>query len=166
MSFAGSPSVLRDNLRKFARFQRMSFALLMNSVECYFCNNFRYIALDCKSHQIKVYRQNMQRRCKYPQVRNQGRSLPSRRPFYIRYKNCFYGYCYSCKAFGHKLIDCKPYAKKNRNALYVKGNSYVDNSIRRHESFPPFLGQIRCYKCDNLGHMTKDCKFPSSLTQN
>lgn len=78
----------------------------------------------------------------------------------------FYGYCYSCKAFGHKFIDCKPYAKKNRNALYVKGNSYVDNSIRRHESFPPFLGQIRCYKCDNLGHVTKDCKFPSSLTQN
>lgn len=42
------------------------------------------------------------------------RSAPTRRPPIPRYQKNFFGLCYSCNNYGHKTIDCRPYAR-NRN---------------------------------------------------
>jgi hypothetical protein len=67
------------------------------------------------------------------------RTTPKRRSFTPRYTNFFYGHCFYCTNFGHKVADCKDY---KRNVL--ERNAYVDPR------------NIECYKCHNYGHITHD----------
>lgn len=34
-----------------------------------------------------------------------------------RYQNLFFGYCYSCNNFGHKIVDCRAQLKRNYKKL-------------------------------------------------
>jgi hypothetical protein len=69
------------------------------------------------------------------------RTTPQRRSFTPRYENLFYGHCFYCTNFGHKVVDCRDY-KRNVQA----DRAYV---VTRN---------IECYKCHNYGHIASDCR--------
>jgi septal ring factor EnvC (AmiA/AmiB activator) len=69
------------------------------------------------------------------------RTTPQRRSFTPRYENLFYGHCFYCTNFGHKVADCRDY-KRNVQA----DRAYV---VTRN---------IECYKCHNYGHIASDCR--------
>jgi hypothetical protein len=72
-------------------------------------------------------------------------------PFTPRYVNLFYGHCFYCTNFGHKVADCRAYGRnvQARNA-YVAPHS------------------IECYKCHNYGHIARDCRsmIDTSMKEN
>jgi hypothetical protein len=69
------------------------------------------------------------------------KTMPERRSFTPRYENLFYGHCFYCTNFGHKVADCRDY-KRNVQA----DRAYV---VARN---------IECYKCHNYGHIASDCR--------
>ena len=69
------------------------------------------------------------------------RTTPQRRSFTPRYENLFYGHCFYCTNFGHKVAYCRDY-KRNVQAR----NSYVAPH------------NIECYKCHKYGHIARDCR--------
>jgi hypothetical protein len=88
----------------------------------------------------------------------------SRRSPTLRYQTIFLGLCYSCNNFGHKAINCRAYAKNRSN---YEGYSRMNNYLRKpHEayninynSFGSLNNEVECYKCNNFGHMAKDCRL-------
>jgi hypothetical protein len=64
------------------------------------------------------------------------RTTPQRISFTPRYVNFFYGHCFYCTNFGHKVADCRAYERnvQARNAYVAPHN-------------------IECYKCHNYGHI-------------
>jgi hypothetical protein len=68
--------------------------------------------------------------------KNYRRTTPQRRSFTSRYVNLFYGHCFNCTNFGHKVVDCRVYERNDqaRNAYVAPHN-------------------IECYKCHNYGHI-------------
>jgi hypothetical protein len=72
--------------------------------------------------------------------KNFRRTTPLRRSFTHRYANFFYGHCFYCTNFGHKIVDCRDY--KNVQEI----NSYVSPR------------NIECYKFNKYGHITSDCR--------
>jgi hypothetical protein len=79
------------------------------------------------------------------------RTTPQRRSFTPRYANLFYGHCFYCTNFGHKVVDCMDY-KRN----VQERNSYV---VPR---------KIECYKCHNYGHIASDFRnmIDNSMKEN
>jgi hypothetical protein len=79
------------------------------------------------------------------------RTTPQRRSFTSRYANLFYGHCFYCTNFGHKVADCKDY-KRNVQAR----NAYVTPR------------NIECYKFHNYGHIARDCRsmIDTSMKEN
>jgi hypothetical protein len=79
------------------------------------------------------------------------RTTPQRRSFTPRYVNLFYGHCFYCTNFGHKVADCRDY-KRNVQAR----NAYVAPR------------NIECYKCHNYGHIAHDCRsmIDTSMKEN
>jgi septal ring factor EnvC (AmiA/AmiB activator) len=79
------------------------------------------------------------------------RTMPQRRSFTPRYANLFYGHCFYCTNFGHKVADCRDY-KINVQAI----SAYV---VARN---------IECYKCHNYGHIASDCRsmIDTSMKEN
>jgi hypothetical protein len=86
---------------------------------------------------------------------NQGkefrRTTQQRRSFTPRYVNLFYGHCFYCTNFGHKVADCRAYGRnvQARNAYVAPHN-------------------IECYKFHNYGHIARDCRsmMDTSLRKN
>jgi hypothetical protein len=70
-----------------------------------------------------------------------GRTTQQRRSFTPRYANLFYGHCFYCTNFIHKVIDYRDY-KRNVQAR----NAYVAPC------------DIECYKCHNYGHIASDLR--------
>ena len=69
------------------------------------------------------------------------RTTTQRNSFTPRYENLFYGHCFYCTNFGHKVVDCRDY----------KGNVQTDCAyVVAHN--------IECYKCHNYGHIVSDCR--------
>jgi hypothetical protein len=79
------------------------------------------------------------------------RTTPQRRLFTPRYANFFYGHCFYCTNFGHKVANCKDY-KKNVQAR----SAYVSPR------------NIECYKCHKYGHIANDCRsmIDTSMKEN
>jgi hypothetical protein len=79
------------------------------------------------------------------------RTTPQRRSFTPRYANFFYGHCFYCTNFGHKVADCRDY-KRNVQAR----SAYVAPR------------NIECYKCHNYGHIASDCRsmIDTSMKEN
>jgi hypothetical protein len=79
------------------------------------------------------------------------RTMPQRISFTPRYENLFYGYCFYCTNFGHKVAGCRDY-KRNVQAriAYVTARN------------------IKCYKCHNYGHIASDCRsmIDTSMKEN
>jgi hypothetical protein len=69
------------------------------------------------------------------------RTTPQRRSFTPRYENLFYGHCFYCTNFGHKVADCMDYKiDVQANCAYVVARN------------------IECYKSYNYGHIASDCR--------
>ena len=66
--------------------------------------------------------------------------MPQTRSFTASYKNLFYGHCFYCTKFGHKVADCRDY-KRNVQAR----NAYVAPC------------NIKYYKGHNYGNITSYC---------
>jgi hypothetical protein len=67
------------------------------------------------------------------------RTTPQRRSLTPRYANLFYGHCFYCTNFGHKVTNCRDYK------IYVQEiNSYVAPC------------NIEYYKFHNYGHIASD----------
>jgi hypothetical protein len=79
------------------------------------------------------------------------RTTPQRRSFTPRHAHFFYGHCFYCTNFGHKVADCRDY-KRNVQAR----SSNVDAC------------NIECYKCHNYGHIASDCRsmIDTSMKEN
>jgi hypothetical protein len=73
--------------------------------------------------------------------KNYRRTTPQGKSFTPRYVNLFYGHCFYCTNFGHKVADCRAYERNNqaRNAYVAPQN-------------------IECYKCHNYGHIARNCR--------
>ena len=57
-------------------------------------------------------------------------------PFNSRYGNIFNGYCYACSGFGHRAMD---YTFHGRRSVGSQSNI------------------IRCWTCDQIGHLVANC---------
>jgi hypothetical protein len=69
-------------------------------------------------------------------------NTPHRRSSTPRYVNSFYGHCFYCTKFGHKVVDCRTYGRnvQERNAYVAQHN-------------------IECYKCHNHGHIAQNYRI-------
>jgi len=118
--------------------------LLLRNITCFSCHEHGHVAANCKNKKIKTIQQNMQQTRRYYPTRKQRRTPAT------RYINSFYCYYYMCHEFGHKVVECKVYMKKNMNA-------------KRNTSFSLIFGHTRCFVYNNLRHKAKDCKLPYIL---
>jgi hypothetical protein len=67
-------------------------------------------------------------------------TTPQRISFTPRYANLFYGHCFYCTNFGHKVVDCRDKRNVQERSAYV---------VTRNIEF---------YKCHNYGHIASDCR--------
>jgi hypothetical protein len=88
-------------------------------------------------------------------------------PFIIysttRYQTIFFGLCYACNNFGHKAVNCR---SNKRNNNYFERHTQRDYSIIPSETqrssynmFESLSTEVECYKCNNFGHMVKNCRM-------
>jgi hypothetical protein len=79
------------------------------------------------------------------------RTTTQRISYTPRYQNFFYGHCFTCNNFGHKVVDCR---------------AYVRNGQERNVYVTPY--NIECYKCHNYGHIARDCRsmMDTSMKEN
>jgi hypothetical protein len=79
------------------------------------------------------------------------RTTSQRRSFTPRYQSLFYGHCFTCNNFGHKVVDCRAYGR---------------NGQARNVYVTPY--NIECYKCHNYGHIARDCRsmMDTSMKEN
>ena len=66
------------------------------------------------------------------------------------------GHHYSCNNFGHKSLNCRAYGKvreykKKSSSNKPKGNHNLFTLLQKYD--------IECYKCNNHGHIERDCKL-------
>ena len=87
---------------KFGNHQRRFFPPMKNAT-CYACHKLGHIVAYCHARRSNSNQQKMQTLKRLPQA-NKWKRQP-----YIRYANSFYGYCFYCKEFGHKIIECRKY---------------------------------------------------------
>jgi hypothetical protein len=88
-------------------------------------------------------------------------------PFIIssstRYQTIFFGLCYACNNFGHKSVNCRA---NNRNNNYFESHTQKGYSRRPSETqrrsynrIESLSIEVECYKCNNFGHMDKNCRM-------
>jgi hypothetical protein len=91
------------------------------------------------------------------------RVAPFRRYSTPRYQTIFLGSCYSCYNFGHKVVNCRANTKNISNDEGYTRNSYPRRSHeainRSYNKFGSLSDEVECYKCNNFGHMTRDCRL-------
>jgi hypothetical protein len=100
------------------------------------------------------------------------RSASQRRSSIPRYQRFFYGHCFNCANFGHKVVNCRAYAKNRSNYAGYLNNSYPRKSYeaynRNQNSFGSLSNEVECYKCHNYGHIARDCRsmMDTSMREN
>jgi hypothetical protein len=91
------------------------------------------------------------------------RAPPFRRSSTPRYQTIFFGLCYACNNFGHKLVNCRDNNRKNNNFESPTHRGYSirpsETQIRSYNRFESLRTEVECYKCKNFGHMAKDCRM-------
>jgi hypothetical protein len=91
------------------------------------------------------------------------RAPPFRRSSTPRYQTVFFGLCYACNNFGHKDVNCRANNKNNNNSEShtQRGYSRRPSETQRisYNRFESLRIEVECYKCNNFGHMAKDCRM-------
>ena len=83
-----------------------------------------------------------------------------RRTMTSRNQQIFLGHCYSCDSFGHKSLNCIAYGNSSG---YKKNVSSKKPKVSNHNCYAPFEKyDIECYKCNNYGHLARECKMRKS----
>ena len=77
-----------------------------------------------------------------------------------RYLQIFLGHYYSCDNFGHKSLNWETNRKvheykKKSSSHKTKGNHNLFTLLQKYD--------IECYKCNNHGHMARDCKLMTPM---
>jgi hypothetical protein len=90
-----------------------------------------------------------------------------------RYQTIFFGLCYACNNFGHKVVN---YRANNSNNKNIESHTQIGYSRRPSETqrrsynmFESLSTEVECYKCKNFGHVAKDCRMtvpPKELQHN
>jgi hypothetical protein len=80
-----------------------------------------------------------------------------------RYQTIFFGLCYECNNFGHKVVNCIA-NKRNINNFEShtkKGYPRRPSETQRiiYDKFESLSTEVECYKCNNFVHMEKDCRM-------
>jgi hypothetical protein len=88
---------------------------------------------------------------------------PFRRSSTPRYQTIFFGLCYACNNFGHKVVNCRA---NNRNINNFESHTQKgyprrpsETQRRSYNRFESLSTEVECYKCNNFGHMAKDCRM-------
>jgi hypothetical protein len=80
-----------------------------------------------------------------------------------RYQTIFFGLCYTCNNFGHKAVNCRANNRNNNNFESYTQRDYSrrpsDTQRRSYNMFESLSTEVECYKCNNFGHMAKDCRM-------
>jgi hypothetical protein len=91
------------------------------------------------------------------------RATPFRISSTPRYQTIFLGSCYSCYNFGHKVVNCRANTKNRSNDEGYTRNSYPRRSheaqSRSYNRFGSLSDEVECYKCNNFGHIARDCRL-------
>jgi hypothetical protein len=83
-----------------------------------------------------------------------GKDTSSRWKQMIRCGNSFYGYCFSCYAFGHRASECQSHGKI-RSSKYNHSMKY--KKYKYNELTGNYCYITRCYTCNGLGHKAHEC---------
>ena len=69
--------------------------------------------------------------------------------------------------FGHEDINCRAYARNISNYGGYPKNNYLINPHedynRNDNIFGSFNIEVECYKCNNFGHIAKNCRLAIPL---
>jgi hypothetical protein len=84
-----------------------------------------------------------------------GKDTSSRWKQMIRCGNYFYGYCFSCYAFGHRASECQSHGKI-RSGKYNHSMKY--KKYKYNELTGNYCYITRCYTCNGLGHKAHECR--------
>jgi hypothetical protein len=80
-----------------------------------------------------------------------------------RYQTIFFGLCYACNNFGHKVANCRANRRNINNFEIHTQNGYprrpIETQRRSYNRFESLSTEVECYKCNNFGHMTKNCRM-------
>lgn len=91
------------------------------------------------------------------------RVTPFKRSSTPRYQTIIMLSCYSYYNFGHKAVNCRANTKNKSNDEGYTRNSYPRRSheahCRSYNRFGSLSDEVECYKCDNFGHIARDCRL-------
>jgi hypothetical protein len=79
------------------------------------------------------------------------------------YQTMFFGLCYACNNFGHKVVNCRTNNRNTNNFEIHTQRGYPrrpsETQRRSYNRFESLSTEVECYKCNNFGHMAKDCRM-------
>jgi hypothetical protein len=80
-----------------------------------------------------------------------------------RYQTIFFGLCYACNNFGHKVVNCRANNMNNNNFESHTQRGYSrrpsETQRRSYNRFESLSTEVECYKCNNFGHVAKNCRM-------
>jgi hypothetical protein len=107
--------------------------------------------------------QNQQKIDRHQEEEGFIRERPFIRSSTTRYQTIFFGLCYACNNFGHKVVNCRA---NNRNNNYFESHTQrgysrrpSERQRRSYNRFESLSIEVECYKCNNFGHMAKNCRM-------
>ena len=120
----------------------------MKNATFYVCHKLGHIVAYCHARRSNSNQLKIQTVKRLSQINNQ------RRQPHTRYASCFYGYCFCCKEFGHKIIECRKYGQR---LMFNTSRRFMNqrNFVHTHNSAKIM---IKCCVCNQVGHMPS--KFP------
>ena len=74
-------------------------------------------------------------------------------------------YCHNCHGYGHNAVDYEKPRFENDNAnsrMFRKTNPIGNRRKRSHNNESGERRQIFCYRCNNLGHIVRNCRAPNN----
>jgi hypothetical protein len=91
------------------------------------------------------------------------RAPPFRRSSNPMYQTIFFGLCYACNNFRHKVVNHRANNRNINNFEIHTKKGYPRNPSetprRSYNRFESLSTEVECYKCNNFGHMAKDCRM-------